>query len=393
MGLRKFPQARQGLLIVLILALLPVGGCRQGDWPLWEAFNSRFVDAQGRVVDHSHGDRTTSLAQAYALFFALVGDDRAAFDSLLNWTRTNMAQGDLAAHLPGRLWQKGADGEWQLQDTNSAPDADVWMAYTLMEAGRLWSAPAYTTTGRAMMAQIADSEVANLPGFGPLLMPGPNSFQHEQTWLINPSSMPLFLFQRFAAVDPSGPWQQIAANIPRMIELSARHGYAMDWVAYVPGDGFFPALNPAAINNESDTPGGSEDAIRVYLWAGMISGSGNLRAQVLNSLPGMSVYLADHDAPPERVSDQGIPLPQDGPVGFSAALLPYLRAFPNLARFDPRETSQQTVRMAKMRNPLTGLYGKEMAYDDQVFALFSTGYLGDRFRFGSGGELIVKWER
>lgn len=83
--------------------------------------------------------------------------------------------------------------------------------------------------------------------------------------------------------------------------------------------------------------------------------------------------------------DPGLPLAQDGPVGFSAAVL----SFPDLVRL----SAQQTVRMAKMRSPSTGLYGKEMAYYDQNLALFSTGYLSDRFRFGTGGELTVQWER
>jgi len=121
----------------------------------------------------------------------------------------------------------------------------------------------------------------------------------------------------------------------------------------------------------------------------MISGSGTIRAQVLSAIPAMSVYLANHDAPPEKVSEQGIPLAQDGPVGFSAAVLPYLRAFPDLSRL----SAQQTIRMSKMRDASTGLYGKDLAYYDQNLALFSTGFLDDRFRFGSGGELHVQWER
>jgi hypothetical protein len=32
-----------------------------------------------------------------------------------------------------------------------------------------------------MMAQIAKTEVADLPGFGPMLVPGPAGFQHGQT--------------------------------------------------------------------------------------------------------------------------------------------------------------------------------------------------------------------
>ena len=382
-------RSTHGLFILVLFALCPTGGCKHDSWALWSAYQAHFIDSQGRVIDHTSGGRTTSEGQAYAMFFALADDDRPAFDRLLKWTQVNMAGGDLNTHLPGWLWGRGKDGQWTLQDQNSAADADVWMAYTLVEAGRLWNAPAYSSTGRAMMAMIAKSEVSNLPGFGPMLMPGPTGFQHNQTWTLNPSYMPLFLFQRLAKVNPSGPWQQIVLGIPRMLEGSARHGYAMDWVNYIPGDGFFPAPAMATGNKDSDVPGGSYDAIRVYLWAGMISDSGTIRAQVLSAIPAMSVYLAGHDAPPEKVSDQGIPLAQDGPVGFSAAVLPYLRAFPDLSRL----SAQQTVRMSKMRDASTGLFGKDLAYYDQNLALFSTGFLDGRFRFGVGGELTVQWER
>ncbi len=114
------------------------------------------------------------------------------------------------------------------------------MAYTLVEAGRLWENPAVHKSGQKMMAQIAATEVANLPGFGLMLLPGPTGFQHDQTWTLNPSYLPVFLFERFGQFDPAGPWQQIALNIPRLLEQSARHGYAMDWVDYFPGDGFYP---------------------------------------------------------------------------------------------------------------------------------------------------------
>jgi len=389
MGLRTHRPGKHWLLIALLMALCPAGGCNSGSWPLWESYKAHFIDAQGRVIDHTGGDRTTSEGQAYALFFALAENDRPIFDRVLAWTKTNLANGDLATHLPSWLWGKSATGEWKTLDPNSASDADVWMAYTLIEAGRLWNAPADTTLGRAMMAQIAKREVSNLPGFGPLLMPGPSGFQQKQTWTINPSYMPLFLFERLATVDPAGPWRQIALDIPLMLEQSARHGFAMDWVNYIPGDGFYPAPPIETGNKDSEQSGGSYDAIRVYLWAGMISSEGTIRAQILSDLPTMSVYLANHDAPPEKVSDQGIPLAQDGPVGFSAAVLPYLRAFPDQGRLSAR----QTVRMSRMRDPVTGLYGKDLAYYDQNLALFSTGFLSDRFRFGSGGELNVEWKR
>ena len=395
MAQRTNRPGKHWLLIAFILTLCPTSGCKQSSWPLWNAYAARFIDTQGRVIDHTGGDRTTSEGQAYAMFFALAGNDRPTFDLLLSWTQANLAGDDLQTHLPAWLWGKANDGQWKTLDPHSASDADAWMAYTLIEAGRLWHVPSYTTTGRAMMSQIANTEVANLPGFGPVLLPGATGFQHNQTTTLNPSYMPLFLFQRFAQIDPAGPWQQIALDIPRMLEGSARHGFVMDWVNYIPGDGFYPSPAMQSGNKDSDAPGGSYDAIRVYLWAGMIdraetkSGSGTLRAQVLSAIPAMSVYLASHDAPPEKVSDQGIPLAQDGPVGFSAAVLTYLRAIPGASR----SSARQTVRLARMRDASTGLYGKDLAYYDQNLALFSTGFIDGRFRFGAGGELNVEWTR
>src|ERR1700761_30095 len=173
MVLRTFRPGKHWLLLLLCLALCPAGGCKQGAWTLWDAYVAHFIDAQGRGIDHSSGDRTLSEGQAYAMFFALADNDRPTFDRLLNWTQANLANNDLGNQLPGWLWGRASDGSWKLLDPHSASDADAWMAYTLIEAGRLWNVPSYADIGRKMMVQIAKVEVANLPGFGPVLMPGP----------------------------------------------------------------------------------------------------------------------------------------------------------------------------------------------------------------------------
>jgi len=375
------------LPITLFLCLSATAGCKQSAWPLWNSYAARFIDVQGRVFDPTGDQHTTSEAEAYALFFALAGNDRARFDLVLAWTQANLAQGDLETRLPAWLWGKDKDGAWKTLDPNPASDADAWMAYTLIEAGRLWKTPRYSSMGQRMLAQIAKTEVVDLPGFGPMMVPGPVGFQHDHSFILNPSYLPLFLFERLAADDPAGPWRQIAANIPPMLQQSSRHGFAMDWVEYFPGDGFFPVAEQQPGSKESDGPGGSYDAIRVYLWAGMLDGSGKTREEILNAVPAMSAYLGYHGAPPEKVSDQGIPLGQDGPVGFSAAVLPYLRAFPHLEK----ASAQQVIRMSAQRDRASGLYGKDFTYYDQNLSLFATGYLDGRFRFGPSGELKVEW--
>jgi len=376
------------MLPVMLLMLCASGGCKQGPWTLWNSYSARFIDSQGRVYDPQGDQHTTSEGQSYALFFALVDNDRSCFDRVLTWTQANLAGGDLNTHLPSWLWGKAKDGQWKALDPNSASDADAWMAYTLVEAGRLWHYPAYTSLGRAMMALIAKNEVANLPGLGPMLLPGPTGFQHGNAWTLNPSYLPLFLFQRLAAVDPAGPWRQIAQEIPRVVRESSRHGFAMDWVEYVPGDGMYPTTQQIATSAASDGPTGSYDAIRVYMWAGMTYKS-KAQEEILNALSGMRAYLANHDAPPEKVSDEGLPGEHDGPVGFSAALLPYLRAYTGLSQISAKEL----VRMANAKDTSSGLYGKDLAYYDQNLALFATGYLDGRFSFGPEGELKVEWDR
>jgi len=391
-------RSRRILLVPFLFLVGATGGCKRGPWTLWNAYATRFIDEQGRVIDPQGGNRTTSEGQSYALFFSLADNDRARFDQVLKWTQANLAGGNLGAHLPAWLWGKSKEGDWKTLDANPAADSDAWIAYSLLEAGRLWKNPAYASLGRQMMALVARQEVAELPGFGPMLMPGPTAlFLHKDTWTVNPSYVPLFIFQRFAAVDPAGPWGAIATNIPRLLRDSARHGFAMDWLDYVPSDGFYPAPSPGSappaagqpVKSDPPPPVGSYDAIRVYLWAGMLDDSVPTRSEMIGALSGMGSYLGNHGAPPEKVSDQGIPMEQDGPVGFSAAVLPYLRAFPDAEKM----AAQQRARISSQFDPKSGLYGKDPAYYDQILLLFATGFLDDRFRFGWRGELKVEWKQ
>ena len=157
---------------------------------------------QGRVFDPTGDQHTTSEAEAYALFFALAGNDRARFDLVLAWTQANLAQGDLQTRLPAWLWGKDKDGVWKTLDPNPASDADAWMAYTLIEAGRLWKTPRYSSLGQRMLAQIEKTEVVDLPGFGPMMAPGPVGFQHDHSFILNPSYLPLFLFDVLLPMTP-----------------------------------------------------------------------------------------------------------------------------------------------------------------------------------------------
>ena len=202
------------LLIAVLCTLSFLCGCKHGPWQLWQFFSARFIDPEtGRVLsgdasEPSGSQHTTSEAQAYALFFALAANDRPTFNRVLSWTQTNLAAGDLSTHLPAWLWGQDKDGAWKVLDPNSASDADVWIAYSLLEAGRLWNSPTDAALGRAVMASIAKNEVVNLPGFGPMLLPGPTGFQHGDTWTLNPAIFRCLSLSASPQSIPPGPGRQ-----------------------------------------------------------------------------------------------------------------------------------------------------------------------------------------
>ena len=121
------------------LIFCATGGCKEGSWTLWNAYSARFIDAQGRVIDPQGDQHTTSEGQAYAMFFALADNDRACFDRLLAWTQANLANNDLRLIFPHGCGAKTKTANGRLSIPTPASDADVWMAYTLVEAGRLWN--------------------------------------------------------------------------------------------------------------------------------------------------------------------------------------------------------------------------------------------------------------
>ena len=170
-------------------------------WDLWDAFKTASVD-NARVVDRSDERKiTTSEGQSYALFFALAADDRTTFDALLSWTEQNLSGGDITKTLPAWLWgEDKASRSWKILDTNNAADSDMWIAYNLLEAGRLWKNDGYTAKGRAML-ELLKKEVRTVDGLGDVILPGRVGFEKNGLVKLNPSYYPLFILKRFALED------------------------------------------------------------------------------------------------------------------------------------------------------------------------------------------------
>lgn len=347
-------------------------GVRCEAWPAWQRFKLLYVSSDGRVIDASTPRQiTTSEGQSYALFFALVGNDRPAFDQILRWTQNNLAGGSLEKHLPAWHWGRADNDQWRVLDPNSAADADLWIAYTLGEAARLWNERFYAQVGAAIAGNIARHEVVTLPELGPTLLPGPMGFADEHGWRLNPSYLPLSVIRGVARQTHEPVWKEVAKSSEQVILASAPKGFAADWVEFTSG-GFIPDRKTQSI--------GSYDAIRVYLWAGMLPASEQSRDKVTAALKPMLDVIAKRSTAVESVDTQTLAMTGDGSPGFSAAMLPML-ANAHLS------TALQVHRKRAAEQSLQGNQG----YYSDVLSLFGLGWLEQRFRFNRAGVLNVRW--
>lgn len=350
---------------VLIVAWLfwwsvnPAQAQSRCDWPLWESFAKTHIQPDGRVIDFSAEAISTSEGESYALFFSLVARDRAQFDRILTWTINNLAKGNLAEHLPAWKWGKAPDGNWRVLDENSASDADTWIAYSLLQAATVWHEPKYRKLGQALLRQIVRREVVELPEAGAMLLPGPVGFALPGgVWRLNPSYLPVQLLRAFAKADPRGPWNTIILNNQAMLAATTPKGVVPDWVLFRTGSGF-------SVDAEKGKQG-SYDAIRVYLWWGMLDNHDPMVAKLRPYLSGMTEIAKNTAILPEKVAVETGLAEGRAPVGFGAALEP--------------------CRLKKSSAPAAD---PKMGYYNYVLSLFGLGWSGQRFRFAADGRLVL----
>lgn len=386
-AVERFRSGRLRIAGWLVLACVAAGATLRAEaaasadcrtWPAWDGFAATFLTDTGRVIDATTpSGQTTSEGQSYALFFALAANDRARFAQILTWTEENMAGGDLSARLPGWLWGKRGDGSWGIIDDNPATDADLWIAYALQEAGRLWREPRYTALGQLVSERVLREETVVLDGLGRLPLPAPKGFQPAPgTARFNPSYVPLQVLRRLAggAIDPESKaqWLQQVAPARRMIVESAPRGFAPDWIAYTTARGFLPDQDSNAV--------GSYNAIRTYLWAGMLAADEPERGALLKALAPMLEHTRRTGAPPQKVDTRSGAVTGTGDSGFSAALLPLL-----MATNSPAAALQRARIVA--RAPLS----RRDNYYEQALTLFGLGWADGIYRFAGDGMLKVRW--
>ena len=279
-------------------------GC-SASWPRWDAF-ARFHLGRRPRDRRRLGRFTHGIGGAGVWTFLRAGRERPHVRHDPAWTENNLAQGDLSAHLPA--WRgRAPDGAWRVLDANAASDADLWIAYALVEAGRLWHERSYTA--RALLAKrVLDVETATVPGLGLTLLPGPTGFARRRPVAREPE-----LFA--AAGDPcarrarpttsAGPRSSPA---PGACCSTPHRKASPDWALYRAGTGFSPIATRMRRARTTRS---------ACIRAGMLDRADPLAAPMLARFAPFADHIAAHGAPPEKVdTTTGVAGPNDGNGGF-----------------------------------------------------------------------------
>jgi endoglucanase len=375
MALLRHLLHRLGIGAMLLATTAACSAAPSQSWPAWDGFKTAFVSDDGRVIDRSQEDlRTVSEGQSYGLFFALVAQDRKAFDAILNWTENNLSAGDLGKQLPAWIWGKQGDS-WGVIDANSASDADLWIAYALLEASRIWCTPAYADKARALGELILSKESIEVDGLGLSILPGHTGFVLDNGAVkLNPSYVPPFMMARFAnAWADDTRWAQAYLASQKLLLETGKTGSYPDWVLYNNGEMSLP----------EDELRGDYDAIRTYLWIAMSSENDPTTAALLKQLSPLAALLLKRQNMPEWFEPLGGKFSAErGPAGFQAAMAPFLQALgmPELAKKFHTQSLKNSNKEAWLK------YG----YYNGALSLFAQGYMDRLYEFNSLGELLPR---
>lgn len=172
---------------------------------LWERYKTRFITADGRVVDFFQEDGSHSEGQGYGLLLAVANNDKQAFDVIWRWTKSNLRVRHDA--LFAWRWGKRSTGAWDIIDYNSATDGDVLIAFGLLKAHQKWHDEEYRAEALKTVVDLRTRMAVDWHG-KTVLLPSYYGFTVPVGIVLNPSYIVFPAYRLFAAFDDRGFWDK-----------------------------------------------------------------------------------------------------------------------------------------------------------------------------------------
>lgn len=223
----------------------------------WQAFSTRFVTNDGRVVDTGNAGISHTEGQGVAMLAAATLKDEAGFARLWTFTRTLRRKDDLFSwkYVPGQ----------GVADANNATDGDLYIAWALSRAAEAFPHSGYAEEALRTAQAVRKLCLVDDP-HGVVLLPGVQGFRAPEAGpatVVNPAYWVYPALAACARLDADDRWSQCIRTGLDMLGYAAfgRYQLPADWLSL--SDPVTPwAARPARFGYE---------AIRIPLflfWAG-----------------------------------------------------------------------------------------------------------------------------
>jgi endo-1,4-beta-D-glucanase Y len=199
-------------------------------------FLTRYVEPDGRVIRRDQGGDITSEGQAYAMLIAEAAGHPALVRTIWSWT---------SAHLrrPDGLIAWHATGGGQVQDPESAADADILTAFGLLRYSGPRGAQLHQA-GRRLAAAVLAHESVPLPDGALLPVAGPWAVRGSPP-TVNPSYLMPAVLEALAGLTGDSRWRKSALAAVTLVAGLTGDGRRLppDW-AVLAGDRLSPTPRP-----------------------------------------------------------------------------------------------------------------------------------------------------
>lgn len=169
------------------------------------AYKKDYMSKDGRIMDPSRDNITTSEGQSYILFMSFNSNDRKTFDLAYSWTKNNLQRKD---KLFSWIWGKSESGKYKILDYNSASDADIVIAFSLLAAHKQWKDKKYLNEALPIINAIWEKETKLVGWWHRILMPGAEQTKSEKIE-VNPSYFAIYSFKIFQKFDKKHNWKKV----------------------------------------------------------------------------------------------------------------------------------------------------------------------------------------
>jgi endoglucanase len=196
----------------------------------WNEYKTLFITDDGRVMDKTNKNITTSESIGYGMYLALIHEDTKTFEKIYKWYHNNLPF-NKDGLIPWK-WGESANGEWKLLDDNSASDGDLWITYCNLLIYEKTKEERYKKEAFFLMQNIKKS-LLSYNGDHVLLLPAEKGFETKEKVIVNLSYYLFFIFEKFTEYDKDRVWKQLQREGSLLIQKARFTPLALnaDWVS------------------------------------------------------------------------------------------------------------------------------------------------------------------